>query len=215
MTSFATNPKVLIGIGVLAAVASWFMLIRPQSTELAAVKADHKAAETQLARATTPTTTSKAAAAAAAAAASNRKTVEAAVPPEIRLAEVLRQLDSVSRSAGVRQSTVTPAETSALPAGSTGSYAQITVAATGSRAAIESYLQQLTTIDRLFVAEQVAVQDVAAQQPAGAAPAAGSPTTPSGEVQLQLTGRVLSTAVIASATPGSKTGSGSTASTTK
>jgi Tfp pilus assembly protein PilO len=213
MTSFARNPKILIAVGVLAVAACYMMLLRPQGAELASVKADRQAAETKLATAATTSTTTKGAGSAASAAENNRKTLDLAVPPQIRLAEVLRQLDSVARSSGVRQSTITPAETTSL-AGGAGSSAQITVSATGSRAAIETYLQQLSSLDRLFVSEQVSIQDVVqSQTPGAAAPGAAAP---SGEVQLQLTGRVLSTfttTTTAAASTGS--GAGSPATTAK
>jgi hypothetical protein len=194
MNAFLAKPKFLIPAAVLLVAIIYLMLIHPLSGQLSTLKGDRQATERQLAQATQTAKPSG-----NAAADGNHKTLEVAVPPTINLSEMLRQLDVIARAAGVRQSTITPAETSALP-GNIGSAARITVAANGSRDAIETYLTQLASLDRVFITEQVSIQDAAATSTPGGAAGAGAADVVSGNVQLQLTGRILSTATISTST---------------
>ncbi|MEA3218464.1 MAG: hypothetical protein QOJ19_4620 [Acidimicrobiia bacterium] len=192
MSSFLTKPKFLIPAALLLLVVVYLKMIHPLGGQLATLKADRQSTERELTQATKTTKPSGTSSADA-----NRKTLEAAVPPAVNLSEMLRQLDATARAAGVRQSTITPAESAAV-AGTIGTSIRVTVSATGSRDAIENYLRQLATLDRMFISDQVSMQETAVSSGAAGAGAASSSAS-AGDVQLQLSGRVLSTATLSTA----------------
>lgn len=188
MSSFLTKPKFLIPAAVLLLAVVYLKMIHPLSGQLSTLKTDRQATEHELAQTTKTTKPSG-----TSAADENRKMLEAAVPSTVNLSEILRQLDATARAAGVRQSTITPAESAAV-AGNVGTAVRVTVSATGSRDAIETYLRKLATLDRMFISDQVSMQEAAASPGAASAAAGSAPTA--GDVQLQLSGRVLSTATL-------------------
>jgi hypothetical protein len=102
----------------------------------------------------------------------------AVIPLDSAVAQLLRQLQAVAEQTNVTLAAVTPAPLSENPSGPGGSM-QLTIAASGSHAAVQAYIQGLRDLERLLVIEQVAVNTPVAE-----------PDQPQQPDQLQLSVRV-------------------------
>ena len=116
-----------------------------------------------------------------------------AVPSTPELATLLRQLQAIATETNMVVGSITPSPLTANPAGPGGSV-QISIGASGSREATDTYLGRLRDLERLLVIEQLSVQErgAVAEETAAAVDATGSAGTvvEIPEVQVQLTMRV-------------------------
>jgi Tfp pilus assembly protein PilO len=129
----------LLATAVAVAGAGWFVVIAPKRHQAATLATDIQSAQAKLAAARL---------AAAKAKASERPALQAALPGELAMPQILDQLNAVADRAGVRLDTVTPA---AAVAG-TGYYAvPLTVVVEGRFFSDEKFLQ--------LVRNQVALKD--------------------------------------------------------
>jgi Tfp pilus assembly protein PilO len=141
-----------IVMGVLVVFALYYFLIRPQRSTLDTARAQRQDVEQTLSAAqrelVTPSPT--------AAGAEPADASGIAIPAEPRLAELLRQLQTIGQESGVTQQSVSPSPLGANPSGAGGSL-QITISASGTHSAVAMYLQKIRDLERLAVIEQVGV----------------------------------------------------------
>jgi len=174
-------------VSMLVAGLAYVTVWRPQAANLASASDDLAAAEAQLAA--VPPPSSPSAAGTPGGEIETGAALEAAVPADPQLADLLRQLDTVATNSGVVATAVAPSRLSLDPNGAlTGS---ISISVSGPRPAAVAYLAGLAGLPRLVVVEQVSLQDAASE------------ATPD-LVQLTLTAKVFATATAtAPATAGS------------
>ncbi len=190
------NAKMPLVLGGLAVVAGYVMIWRPQSASIDEARQDRRQAEQQLVdlqRVGTATTV-----VVEAADGSMRQLLLTAVPSAPELATLLRQLQAIATETNMVMGSMTPSPLTANPAGPGGSV-QISIGASGSREAADTYLGRLRDLERLLVIEQLSVQeraDTGASDTAAAVDAAGTAgaAVEIPEVQVQLTMRVFTLA---------------------
>ena len=190
------NAKMPLVLGGLAVVAGYVMIWRPQSASIDEARQDRRQAEQQLVdlqRLGTATTV-----VIEAADGSMRQLLLTAVPSSPELATLLRQLQAIATETKMVMSSMTPSPLTANPAGPGGSV-QISIGASGSREAADTYLGRLRDLERLLVIEQLSVQeraDTGVSDTAAAVDAAGTAgaAVEIPEVQVQLTMRVFTLA---------------------
>jgi Tfp pilus assembly protein PilO len=128
--------------------------------------------------------------------------LQTAIPKTPAEAEFLRQLDSIKAATGVEFQSVSPG--APVTAGGL-STISVSIVVKGSVAQVMSYLGRLEKLQRLFVTDNVGVTAAGSTSNAGATPSGG----PVGNVfagmgappalQVQITGRVFTQAVVAAA----------------
>ena len=89
---------------------------------------------------------------------SMRQLLLTAVPNAPELATLLRQLQAIATETNMVMGSLTPSPLTANPAGPGGSV-QISIGASGSREAADTYLGRLRDLERLLVIEQLSVQE--------------------------------------------------------
>ena len=158
------NAKMPLVLGGLAVVAGYVMIWRPQSSSIDEARQDRRQAEQQLVdlqRVGTATTV-----VVEAADGSMRQLLLTAVPSAPELATLLRQLQAIATETNMVMGSMTPSPLTANPAGPGGSV-QISIGASGSREAADTYLGRLRDLERLLVIEQLSVQERAERRRAG------------------------------------------------
>ena len=116
--------------------------------------------------------------------------VDAAIPPTDGLADLLRQFESIAADTGVVQTAVTAQQPAAM-AGVAGSSIPLAITVSGPRPAALEYVRRLGALPRLLVVDSV---DLAPATEA-ADPSAGADAAPADRVQLEISGRVFTTAL--------------------
>lgn len=163
-------------VTVLVAGLAYVTVWRPQAANLASASDDLAAAEAQLAAVPPP---SSSATGAPGGEVETGVVLEAAVPADPQLSDLLRQLDTVATNSGVVATAVAPSRLTLDPNGAlTGS---ISISVSGPRPAAVAYLAGLAGLPRLVIVEQVSLQDAASEASLD-------------QVQLTLTAKVFATA---------------------
>jgi len=178
------SPVLLAALGVVVLLAAYFLLWKPRSDDIDAVRAerDDMRSELALLRVSNTATTSTTNPAEAAA-------LQAAVPDAPDLPDLLRQLKSTAADLGITVQVITPTPLAALPSGSGGVVA-VAVSGNGDPVSISTYVTRLGALSRLFVIDKVTISK---SEAGGAGPDASAPL-PSDAVQLDIAGRVFTTA---------------------
>ena len=141
-------------MGVLLLFAAYNFVVKPQQSELSAVRDDRAQVEQNISDARlklqAPVDTS------GAVAGDEPGSAFPAVPSDPAMAELLRQLQAVAESSGVALASLAPTPLSPNPNGQGGSL-QISITASGPHASVQAYLEALRNLPRLLVIEQVGV----------------------------------------------------------
>jgi hypothetical protein len=178
--------KPLVLLGVLALALTYLLVWRPRVAEVSEINRDRQAKQQELAG------LQAAAAAKPADTDPNTLAMEAAIPPQPQLADLLRKLQAIATETGTDQKTVSPAApvtTTGVP----GSSIQLTIATSGPRAAVYSYLHRLGTLERLLVVDKVSLS---------VPPADPTLTLPAdGLLNADITARVFTSAAAAAPAP--------------
>ena len=151
------SPKdkvMLIAIGVMVLFAAYNFLIRPQGSELDAVREERTAVEQGVTDAElqllAPPDTS------GAPSGDDAGAIDRAIPADPAIATLLRQLQAVAADTGMLHGSISPSPAGDNPAGPGGSV-QVAISATGTHDATLAYVQRLRDLERLFVIEQIAI----------------------------------------------------------
>ena len=180
------TPKgvLLVVAAVLVLVVGYFFAWRPRAAELSRADGERATMEQELTAlqaangvGETPTTVDPVDAALA-----------AAVPVDPQLSNLLRQLSGIAEETGVQQKSLTPS-TPITVTGVPGSSIAVTITASGPKTAAVEYLRRVGGLDRVFVVDKVTLN------PAPATDATVDPTAPADSVDLEVSGRVFTTAI--------------------
>jgi Tfp pilus assembly protein PilO len=198
------SPVLLAVLGVVVLLAAYFLLWKPRADDIASVRAERDDMRQELAflRATatgTTTTTDPTKAAA----------LQAAVPDAPNLPDVLRQLKATAADLGITVQVITPTPLTSLPDGSGGVVA-VTLAGAGDPVSVTTYVTRIGALSRLFVLDKVTISK---SETSGAGPDA-SATLPTGSVQLDIAGRLFTTATPQAAGDATPTTTAATTATT-
>jgi hypothetical protein len=157
------KPLALVGVLVLALV--YLLVWRPRVAEVGDINRDREAKEQELAglqaaAAPKPADTDPATLA-----------MEAAIPPQPQLPDLLRKLQAIATETGTDQKTLSPAAPATVT-GVPGASIQLTISTSGPRAGVYAYLHRLGTLERLLVVDKVSLS-VPAADPTLPVPAEG------------------------------------------
>lgn len=177
MKGLSKDAKMLIAIVALLLFAGYYFLIRPQAADVAQARVDRAGVEQSVSDLQVLLQGAGAESDVADTSGVDVAELAAAIPPDDRLADLLRQLEAIAGASGMVHSSISPSPAGSNPLGPGGSI-QVTITATGSYDAARAYLAELTSMPRLVLIEQIGLH----QQPGGA------------EAQLQLAIRVFTAA---------------------
>ena len=155
--------------------ATFNFLFKPQRSELSSASSERRIVEQSVSDAElqlrTPATTTTVVGAEPGAALP-------AIPEDLALTQLLRQLQGVADQTGVVVAAIIPTQLSENPSGPGGSMG-LGITASGSHDSLRAYVQGLRDLDRLLVIEQISIDAMP--------PVADQPAQPD---QLQLSARV-------------------------
>jgi Tfp pilus assembly protein PilO len=181
MKNRSTHVKLLAVLGLLGLVMAYLLVWKPKASDLSDARRDTASLNQQLAALTaaaaTPSSTTTISPA--------TKALQLAIPSRADLANLLRQINTIAVAAGVDQKSLTPAPASTV-AGAPGNSIGVTISATGTRAAVNAYVRQLSALPRLFVVDKLSVV-LATAASDGQGPSSASA---SDSYQVDLSGRV-------------------------